>query len=216
MIINMLSGALNILFYIYLFFKLETNYNQYYLHTFMVYTTYYTHGFTFAMYTCCVSLLMMYYNSIPTIIKMIRNNYIKPKYLTDIKQFNVKYNLPTIKKYILVIGDVCVNVFLTILSEITKKIISIQDKNMLKKFNKIKNKKCDDVDKIDCIDEYLNETETNDEDDEMDVEKINEQLNNLLMMGSNIIEQVRNGNKENQKDNAKLFMSNFDKLLKNS
>jgi len=54
----------------------------------------------------------------------------------------------------------------------------------------------------------------NNEPNEEELKHINEELDNLLNLGASIIEQVGQGNKNNQRSEAKEFMSNFGKIFK--
>jgi hypothetical protein len=144
---------------------------------------------------------MMHYQYLPKIVKIVKNNYIKKKYLNSIELFNKKYNVYNIKKYILISGDIIVKIILTIILELTKKITRIKESD---------NKRCNNKgsDNKESINDYLN-----DDENDIDVEKINDDLDKLLLMGTNIIGQVKNGNKEEQHENAVNFISNFHDLL---
>lgn len=196
-LVSMLFDIMNIAFYLYIIIETYQNYNKYHLHTLLVYTAYYIFGFSISLYVCMVSLLMMYNRYLPKIGTFLITRYSKNNFVVNIKQICNKYNIVTICKYIVVYGNFIDGVISSLITTILNKFTPIHmSRNVLNR------------DKIEDI------LKDNNEPNEEELKHINEELDNLLNLGASIIEQVGQGNKNNQRSEAKEFMSNFGKIFK--
>ena len=179
--------------------SLNRNYSLFSLVSYISLVDYYIFGFIHSVYTLCLLCMVVNYKNLPHII-----NYSKKKLLVSPRMENFKNNMDMlIQKYrlvyicdgILYIGDFVQTVILKI---------------SLNCISRIKDKKeqINVKEPVELIDDFMiNDNSTDDK-------LIEEQLDNLLDLGQNILIGIGIGKKEEQIENVGIFMRNFNNVLK--
>lgn len=206
----MIMTILQYLTLIYIFLKTVNTYSEIRLCTMIIYMSYMFSGFTSMVYTIFVMMIVKYSKHIPMIIGTINTKYIDKRIntttLTKVNDVLIEYNLQNIVKYYLVIGDVICNSMCAILINISNKIKEINPKyNEISKHINTMNTLTD----TENIDDYI---ENN---DEQHIQQLNDDLDNLLKMGTEILTQTIAGKKSEQEHRVNKFMNDAGKLFKN-
>ena len=194
MLLYLCMTFIEIFFYCYVTSKLFTDFSKFRLITFITVTNYWIFGIDFALYITILNLLVLYNIYIPHIVGFVYALIKDKHYVVKFKEIIAMYKINTMCHWILILGDLFNNIFKTILTFIVAKIMPCDVS-------------CKD---LSTIDEFLLDE---DENDDEQFQKLNQELNNLLSLSSNIISQTLAGRKKEQIENVGIFMSGVNTLF---
>lgn len=187
---------LEIIMYCYVFLKLKTDYNKYKLISFISLTNHFIFGITISIYITLINILIMYQAYIPCIVTFVNSKVKDTKYVSTIRKYYITYNIDYICKWIIIVGDLCMNIFQSIASSILTKIHTPHNDHEGTVSSEQDNN----------LDDFLI-------DDDEQFQKMNKELDNLLSLGSSIITQTMAGRKEEQRAKVGTFMSGINILF---
>lgn len=196
MIGYLFASFMEIIIYCYMFLKLNTDYNKYRLISFISFTNYFIFGITTSIYITLINILVMYHAYIPCATALIYSKVKDTKYVMTIRKHYVTYSIDNMCKWIIIMGDLCMNIFQSIISSILIKVHTPQNNHEGATSSEQDNK----------LDDFLI-------DDDEQFQKMNMELDNLLSLGSSIITQTMAGRKEEQRAKVGTFMSGMNTLF---
>lgn len=192
----MITTAIEIFSYMYIFLNMIHNFNQYHLISFLSMTNYFLFDTKTSMYILCLNLLCINYKYIPVVTQFFYHKVQDTKYIKQIEEISRIYKFKTVDNIIITIGDVVTKVFESIIYYFISKVHTKTDAIPPVSISEVTEK----------IDDFL-------ETDEESFKKINDELDNLLSIGTNIITQTMAGKKDEQKENVNSFMNKFTLLF---
>lgn len=196
MIVYLFMLIIEIISFCYIFLKLKIEFTNYRLISLISLINYFIFGITVSIYITLLNILVMYYAYIPCITIFIYSKIKDNTCISIIRKYYTIYNFDNICKWIIIIGDLCINIFQTIIISILTKVQTTPSDNIGKT----------PVERNNNLDDFLLD---NDE----QIQELNKELDNLLSLGSSIITQTMAGQKEEQRAKVGTFVTGINTLF---
>lgn len=191
----MITAGIEIVAYMYICLNMVYNFNQYRLMSFITMTNYFLFGMEMSMYITLLNVMYINHKYIPITTSFIYNRIHDTIYVKKLQELIIAYKINTMISVIMTMGDISSKLIETVMLYVISK---IQKQPMVVPVT------VQDV--TERIDDFM-------ESDDETFQRINNELDNLLSIGTNIITQTMSGRKEEQKENVNTFMNKFTLLF---